>query len=288
MVIRKTNKLTGKQLREVQELIQECRTMEPTGVTPTVTSDENFDKELPCMFLCYEQDFLISFVSIYMPTPYYGEVVGFTSPPARQRGYFMKTWLEALKVLGPYIEEMEIMFITDGKSPSALRTFQALEMHYEYSEYVLARDIKHKNEKSLRVSAKELDASNPGDANAIFMMHTNIFPDNRSETLAFLESTKQPFTQNCLALNEDGRPIGIFHMALDGDRVFLFGVGVLPEFQGKGYGKQIVQLAMNMVDEDRYKGIAVQVSSLNEEAMKLYHTTGFREVNRLDYYYDEM
>lgn len=286
MVIKKVNKLNKKQIKDVMELLTQCRAEEPTTITPTLTNEGNFDPDLPCMFLCEENGYLISFVSIYMPSPYYGEVVGFTFPAARQRGYFMKTWLEALKTLGPHIEDMEIMFLTDGKSPSALKTFEALKMHYEYSEYVMAKDIVY-NDKGLKLTAKQLDAHDPADANAIFMMHTNIFADGKSETLTFLESTKQEFAQNFLAVRNDGKPVGIFHIALDGDRVFLFGVGVLPHYQGRGYGKQIVQLAMNQCGET-FKSMGLQVSSLNEEAVGLYKSCGFKEVSRLDYYFDEM
>lgn len=287
MVIKKVNALNKKQIKNVMELVNQCRADEPTTITPTLTNEGNFDPDLPCMFLCEENGYLISFISIYMPTPYYGEVVGFTFPAARQRGYFIKTWLEALKTLGPHIEDMEIMFLTDGKSPSALKTFDALKMHYEYSEYVMSRDIVF-DETNLSLKVKELDANDPADANAIFMMHTNIFPDGKSETLTFLESTKQPFSQNFLAVRKsDEKPVGLFHVALDGDRVFLFGLGVMPHYQGRGYGKQMVQLAMNQCDET-FKSIGLQVSSLNEEAVGLYKSCGFKEVNRLDYYYDEM
>ncbi|MDO5410189.1 MAG: GNAT family N-acetyltransferase [Lachnospiraceae bacterium] len=286
MVIKKLNKLNSKQIKNVLELIAQCRADEPTNIAPTLTNEGNFDPDLPCMFLCEENGYLISFVSIFMPSPYYGEVVGFTFPAARNRGYFMKTWLAALQTLGPHIEDMEIMFVTDGKSPSALKTFEALKMHYEYSEFVLAKDIVH-NEKGLTLTAKPLDANDPADANAIFMLHTNIFADGKSETLTFIDSTKQECAQNFLAVGPDGKPVGLFHMALDGDRVFLFGVGVLPEYQRKGYGKQIVQLAMNLCDET-FKSMGLQVSSLNEEAMRLYKSCGFQEVNRLDYYFDEM
>ena len=286
MQIKKTNQLTRKQIKEVMELIAECRTVEPTTITPNMTNEGNFDENLPCMFLCYEQGFLISFVSIFMPSPYYGEVVGFTSPPARQRGYFLKTWLEALKVLGPHIEEMEIMFVTDGNSPSALATFEKLEMQYQYSEFVMAKPIEHCNDE-LTITVKELDANNVKDQNAIFMLHTNIFADGRSETLTFLESCKNEATTNYLAIGPEGRPVGLFHLTLDGDRVFLFGVGVLPEYQNQGYGKQMVKMAMNLC-EDQYLNMGLQVSSLNEEAVRLYNSCGFQVVNRLDYYYDEM
>lgn len=287
MVIKKVNKLNKKQIKNVMELISQCRAEEPTTITPTLTNEGNFDPDLPCMFLCEENGYLISFVSIFMPTPYYGEVVGFTFPAARQRGYFMKTWLEALNTLGPHIEDMEIMFLTDGKSPSALKTLEALKMHCEYSEYVMEKDIEY-NDKNLTLTVKSLDPNDPGDANAIFMLHTNIFADGKSETLTFLESTKQQFTQNFLAVRKsDDKPVGLFHIALDGDRVFLFGLGVLPHYQGRGYGKQIVQLAMNQCG-DTFKSMGVQVSSLNEEAMGLYRSCGFREVSRLDYYYDEI
>ena len=100
MVIKKVNKLNRRQIKDVMELINQCRAEEPTMITPTMTNEGNFDPDLPCMFLCEENGYLISFVSIFMPSPYYGEVVGFTFPAARRRGYFMKTWLEAgIKVI---------------------------------------------------------------------------------------------------------------------------------------------------------------------------------------------
>lgn len=286
MKIKKKNELTAKEIREVLQLLEECRAVEPSTITPNLTNEGNFDEKLPCMFLCYEQNFLISFVSVFMPSPYYGEVVGFTSPAARQRGYFMKTWLEALQTLGPHIEEMELMFVTDGKSPSALACFEKLELKYQYSEFVMAREI-YRDYKNLRITARELDANKEGDANAIFMMHHTIFADGMSETKTFMDSTRMEGTNNFLAIGPEGRPIGIFHVTLDGDRAFLFGVGVLPEYQNKGYGQEICKLAMNMCDET-FTHMGLQVSSLNEEAVRCYNKCGFEVVNRLDYYYDEM
>lgn len=289
MNIKCTNTLKGRDMKNIIELIDQCKLQDATTITPNLTSETNFDPELPCFFLCYEQDYLISFISIFMPTPYYGEVVAYTFPAARNRGYFMKTWLEALNVLGPHTEEMEIMFVTDGKSPDALATLAALQCHKEYSEYVMDHLIVE-NDKATQLYLKPLDpVNNVGDANAVFMMHTNMFVEDRNETVTFLNSVKQEFVNTFLAVRKhDDKPVGILHLALDGDRVFLFGLGVLEHYQRRGYGKQMVQLAMNSCTGGEYINMGVQVSSLNDAAMALYRSCGFREVSRLDYYYDEI
>lgn len=285
MIVKKLTELSAHQVKNVLELVEECRTIEETTVSPTLTSSINFNPDVPCLFLGEEKGYLLSFVSIFMPNPNYAEVVGFTSPAARQRGFFMQCWLEALKVLGPKYPDMQFYFLTDGKSPSALACFKALQMNYKYTEFVMDHPITHKDQR-FRISVQELDGKNDADSNAIFMMHTNMFEyEDRGEVKAFMESTMADYANNYLVRNEESTPIGLFHIAVDGDRAFLFGLGVMPQYRRRGYGRQMVQMALNLCDEP-IKALGLQVSSLNEPACNLYRSCGFREVNRLDYYHD--
>ncbi|KIR03519.1 acetyltransferase, GNAT family [Lachnospiraceae bacterium TWA4] len=293
MEIKSLTKLNRKQIIRVNELLTQCRQHEPVTIAPTMTSDSNYDPTIPCLYLLEESGFLMSYLSIYMPNPYYAECVAYTFPAARKRGNFMKLWMQALGELHDHpnvnLDEMEIMFLTDGKSPDALATLKALRMKYQYTEYVLTKKLM--SEPPLPptdLSFNLLDAKSDGDANAIYMLHESMFAEGEAASRVFVESCKQDYVQNYLvrAAEEDNRPVGMFHLALDGDRVFLFGFGVLPDYQGKGYAQKMINLALSEVP-DGILTMGLQVSSYNEAAYNLYIKAGFSESSRLDYYYDD-
>ena len=135
------NCLNEKQQKKVQALLRTCRDYEPITLTPPLTSDSCFRPELPCFYLLYENNELISFLALFLPDQYYGEAMGFTHPMARQRGYFKHLWNEALIKLDDYIEEMELLFVTDGNSPDALAALEAMEGEYQYTEYIMEKDM---------------------------------------------------------------------------------------------------------------------------------------------------
>jgi ribosomal protein S18 acetylase RimI-like enzyme len=232
----------------------------------------------------------MSYLSVYMPNPYYAECVAYTFPAARKRGYFMKLWMAALSEMhdSGKTEEMEIMFLTDGQSPDAKGTLDALKMKYQYTEYVLTKKLPPEPMEAPKgLDFKILNANDEKDQNAIYMLHESIFCEGEAASRVFLESCKQEYVQNYLIVNpEDGRPVGLFHLALDGDRVFLFGFGVLPAYQGKGYSKKMIDLACSLVPEGIVT-MGLQVSSYNEAAYNLYTKHGFTEASKLEYYYDD-
>lgn len=290
MEIKKLTKLNRKQIIKVNELINECKMYEPTTIVPTMTCESNFDPSIPCLYLLEEGGYLMSYLSIYMPNPYYAECVAYTFPAARKRGYFMKLWMAALTEMhdSGKTEEMEIMFLTDGKSPDAKATLDALKMKYQYTEYVLTKKLPPEPiAPPSGLSVKILDVNDDKDQNAIFMLHESIFCEGETASRAFIESCKQDYVQNYLVTDsKDNRPIGLFHLALDGDRIFLFGFGVLPAYQGKGYSEKMLELAMSLAPEG-LKTIGLQVSSYNEAAYHLYINSGFKEASKLEYYYDD-
>ena len=129
MKIQILNHLNEKQLKKVRTLLDACRDYEPVTLTPPLTAEGCFDSALPCFYLLYEDNELVSFLSLFLPDRYYGEAMGFTHPMARQRGYFKRLWNEALIKLEDYIEDMELLFVTDGNSGDALAALETALMH---------------------------------------------------------------------------------------------------------------------------------------------------------------
>lgn len=145
MKIQILNRLNEKQLKKVQTLLDACKDYEPVTLTPPLTADSCFDSALPCFYLLYENNELVSFLSLFLPDQYYGEAMGFTHPMARQRGYFKQLWNEALVKLDDYIEDMELLFVTDGNSADARAALDAMEGEYQYSEYIMEKETGKKS-----------------------------------------------------------------------------------------------------------------------------------------------
>ena len=79
----------------------------------------------------------------------------------------------------------------------------------------------------------------------------------------------------------DGTPVGRLRVVRMSDELFIAGVQVLPEHQGKGIGSEVVGSVM---DEGRRKGLPVrlEVGKDNPDAKRLYMRLGFRVIEDRD------
>ena len=59
------------------------------------------------------------------------------------------------------------------------------------------------------------------------------------------------------------------------DRLF-----VLPEFQGRGYGRELLLWGINHIRENNENSITLHVAEWNQGACKLYKSVGFKVINK--------
>jgi putative acetyltransferase len=55
---------------------------------------------------------------------------------------------------------------------------------------------------------------------------------------------------------------------------------VLPEYQGRGHGRNLMNYAIGQAKEKGYKYIRLDTTKDSEKAINLYRTTGFYEIDR--------
>ena len=82
----------------------------------------------------------------------------------------------------------------------------------------------------------------------------------------------------------DQQVIGKVHLQLTADLGAIYGLGVLPEFRGKGYGRAILLMAIERLQEASAGEIMLQVEAENANALNLYKSCGFKETSTMDYY----
>lgn len=81
----------------------------------------------------------------------------------------------------------------------------------------------------------------------------------------------------------DGEPIGTVRTSL-GQPCYVTGFGVLPAWQGRGFGGQILARVVRDLAAEGRAPIRLEVATDNRRALELYQRCGFREINAYAYY----
>lgn len=86
-------------------------------------------------------------------------------------------------------------------------------------------------------------------------------------------------------LLDDGQLVGYFYAQNIVGEVTLLNVAVDPQYQGKGYGKILLEGFLDMCEQTKAESAWLEVRESNQRAFGLYEASGFNEVDRRINYY---
>ncbi|HEY5002602.1 MAG TPA: GNAT family N-acetyltransferase, partial [Ktedonobacteraceae bacterium] len=87
-----------------------------------------------------------------------------------------------------------------------------------------------------------------------------------------------------VALLDNVNIIGKLDVSLTELAGFIYGFGVLPEYRGRGYGRQLLAHTIQTLLALGKQQIALEVATVNKNALSLYQSCGFKETGSYDYY----
>jgi ribosomal protein S18 acetylase RimI-like enzyme len=87
-----------------------------------------------------------------------------------------------------------------------------------------------------------------------------------------------------LAETPSGQPVGQALSGRRGEQGWIGGVGLHPEYRGKGIARDLVRKQLMAFRDGGVQEVTLEVLSQNERAMKLYDKLGFETVRDLQYY----
>ena len=85
-------------------------------------------------------------------------------------------------------------------------------------------------------------------------------------------------------VEKDDCIIGKVHLQLINGIGGIYGLGVLPENRGKGFGRAILLNAIEKLKDAKAEKIMLQVAAENATALSLYKSCGFKETSVMDYF----
>lgn len=229
-------------------------------------------------FFCYSGETLIGYLGICNFGGEAGEVTGMVHPLYRRKGVFNRLYTLA-KEECKRRDFKKILLICDNMTFSGLKFIESTGAVYSFSEYEMKLDNNYISEQGKNIvlrKALNLDAEEIARQNSIYFASTGgtvIMPE---------EEEKRNRITYMIELGS--KIIGKIRVEVNDNEGFISGFGILPEYRGKGYGKEALNAALYILSKNNIHSAALEVAAKNKNALNLYKSCGFVEKGIMDYY----
>ena len=239
-------------------------------------------------FFYYENEILVGYLGLGSFGRDVVEVTGMVHPKFRRKGIFKKLYLIA-KEEWEKVCPSEVLVLCDHSSLSGLAFINSLGAEYASSEYKMR--LSKKPLEFIPIHGIELRLANREDLAEInrqnhiyFGLDEKEVDDKKIEI--DMEKLSIQLDENYLSYMAElkGEIIGKIRIDLTENTGFIYGFGVLPDFRGKGYGREILSTALNILKQKGIEDVFLEVATENKNALGLYESCGFEEISVMDYY----
>lgn len=211
------------------------------------------------------------------------EVNGVVHPEYRKKGVFKA--LLSLAVDQWRTRKTEFMLLlSDSKSSSGISFIESTEAEYDHTEYDMTLSDRIYNDMSGLSKRLVLRATENKDSEEISRQNALYFNESMEEQEPLdIEGEKRRGFHIFIA-ELDSKPIGKTHLHIANGEGGIFGLGVVPDQRGKGFGRELLIASVEKLKELGADKIFLQVDAENENALSLYKSAGFEETHSMKYY----
>jgi ribosomal protein S18 acetylase RimI-like enzyme len=230
-------------------------------------------------FYCFAGDQLVGYAQIDGNSREQ-EVTAATFPDFRRQGIFhaLLTAVRA-EVLARGAESL--LLVSYRASLSGTAAAQALGLPYVSSEYRMEADAS--TLPPLPVRRIQLVPVGHTNLAALATLTAQSFGGGGTSSEALAQRLEQEGVRYFLA-ELDGQEIGQIGVVHTDDSIYIRGVGILPEYRRRGYGRQLLAATVKMMLAEGQTHFLLDVATDNPQALSLYQSCGFRETTVYDYY----
>jgi ribosomal protein S18 acetylase RimI-like enzyme len=239
-------------------------------------------------FLYYDNETLVGYLGLGNFGRDVIEVSGMVHPEFRRKRIFKKMYLLA-KEEWEKVCPSQVLVLCDHASLSGLAFINSLGAEYSSSEYKMCLNKQTTNSNTnhgikLRVATRE-DAAELYRQDSIYFGLVEKEADDK-EVEKRIEETYINVDDNSInyIAELEGKIIGKIRITMTNAEGFIYGFGILPEYRGKGYGRETLSSALDILKMEQLDNIFLEVATENKNALGLYESCGFEEVSVMDYY----
>lgn len=264
--------LTTKQLNEIEQLQKEVEAYD--GLQLKLNWDmlrardsDSYD------FLHYEEDTLIAFIGLY-PFGSTVEATGMVKPEKRRKGQFKKLFEEAMDAAAG-IGYTKILLNAPASAEAARGFLKSQGAVYEFSEHQMQWDPRPLADSAGFVLRKAERAD--------LEMRIRLDVEAFNLPLEDAAEKESSISGETLMIDVDHATIGKIRVQREGSQAWIYGFSILPEYQGRGIGRNVLQHIVKQQSEAGYS-VHLDVETKNSRALGLYEGIGFVVTHAQDYY----
>lgn len=267
---------------KIAKLIEDCGRYEegyfPASVEVMLAPSENKTTQV----LHYEGDTLTGFV--YLQHGPQIEIYGVVHPDHRRKGVGT-TLIEAAKSIERQEGANGLLLVCNSALPCGKAFAEATRGAYRFSEHRMVLDP-DSIERPQLLQGQQVQLRRAAGADVPILTHlvSHAFDDPEEETANWI--AEDILTDNqCFYIGWlEGQPIGTLRTVSFGEQIDIATFGVLLPYRRRGYGRQILLAIVDLLLEEHWSTISLDVETKNDNALGLYKSCGFRAISTYDYY----
>lgn len=272
--------LTPEQASEVGALVRVCREYDGIeGILNEEPSEAVADGETN-QFLYYKDGILAGILTL--PSGRHIEMLGMVHPDYRRRG-IGRALLEAGKAECRQRGIPTFLLVCEGISAAGSVFAEAMEGVYRFSEHRMKLDPTAFHPSLQHAETITLARVGVEDLETLVHLESLSFDDPEDVCREWITKWFTEPNQRFYIGKWGEQAVGLIRIPFWEEVVHLCTFGVLPEFRGRGFGRQILEQAiLGLLPEGR--SIFIEVETENDAALSLYLSCGFRSVATFRYY----
>ncbi|MED4016970.1 MULTISPECIES: GNAT family N-acetyltransferase [Sutcliffiella] len=278
--------LSEDQYLEVVQLLKKCENHDKLEIASSINVSMISKADEPHLFfiMAYDRTELVGFVGLYTFVDVTKvEIAGMVAPAYRRKGIFSTLLEKALTVCAERKVD-EILFVCPEKSVEAKGLMKKLGAVYSFSEYTMEYDDSY-NKKQLESLRLEKATSSDVPTITQLLLDGFGFGEDPKQVEPLLTRNITQDGYEVYIVKKDEKVFATLTISNEGTSMYISAFTVSFEERGKGYGKKILQAAVELIrKKDQSKPIRLDVDVSNENALSLYEGVGFRTISGYDYY----
>ncbi|WP_312831483.1 GNAT family N-acetyltransferase [Sedimentibacter saalensis] len=231
-------------------------------------------------FMYFNNDELIGYLGICDFGGDEIEVNGMVHPQYRRMGVF-KRLFSLVRDEWQKRKSVSMLLLSDHQSTSGIEFIKSVCDGYAHSEYDMILNIE--SFQKLQSKTLKLRKITKDDASEIARQNSMYFNMEFSEE-DNIETEGGSYNNITYMAEKEHEAIGKVRIEINNKQGGIYGLGVLPEYRGLGYGRQILSMAIEELLNKNVESIFLQVLTNNKNALNLYKSCGFSERYTMDYY----
>lgn len=238
-------------------------------------------------FLYYKENDLVGYLAGYGFDNGEHELTVLVHPDYRRQA-IGRELLEAAKNEYAYVEGCRLVLRCEHASQSGKAFVESVGAQYDFSEHeMVLEDFQERLQFDDRLLFRQADMSN---LDALLMTMSASFEVSevliRQQVTTFARDPHRQFYLAIFGEPEVGceEPVGCLRVDEMEDEIGIYAFGIIPDYRGRGYGRQMLEEAIRAIRSRSQKQIMLDVDVRNERALGLYRSCGFQIRTTYDYY----